>query len=57
MSVDEVNFTIREPRPEHPGSHWYDHKSHHMKWQLMFNVVEFYGLMDLGQVRSVVMVL
>jgi hypothetical protein len=29
----------------------------HMKWQLMFDVAEFYGLMDLGQVRSVAMVL
>jgi hypothetical protein len=28
MSVDGVNFTIREPRAENPGSHWYDHKSH-----------------------------
>jgi hypothetical protein len=28
MSVDEVNFTIHEPRAKNPGSHWYDHKSH-----------------------------
>ena len=28
MSVDGVNFTIREPRAKDPGSHWYDHKSH-----------------------------
>jgi len=27
MSVDGVNFTIREPRASNPGSHWYDHKS------------------------------
>jgi hypothetical protein len=28
-----------------------------MKWQLMFDVAEFYGLMDLDQVRSVAMIL
>jgi hypothetical protein len=28
ISVDGVNFTIREPRAKNLGSHWYDHKSH-----------------------------
>ena len=28
LTVDGVNFRIREPRVKNPGSHWYDHKSH-----------------------------
>ena len=28
LTVDGVNFSIREPRVKNPGSHWYDHKSH-----------------------------
>ena len=27
LTVDGVNFRIREPRVKNPGSHWYDHKS------------------------------
>ena len=57
MSVDGVNFTSSEPRAENPGSHWMitNHTvlASHMRWQLTFDVAEFNGLMDLGQVRSV----
>ena len=28
LTVDGVNFNIREPRVKNPGSHWYNHKSH-----------------------------
>ena len=28
LTVDGVNFSIREPRVKNPGSHWYDHKTH-----------------------------
>ena len=28
LTVDGVNFSIREPRVNNPGSHWYDHKTH-----------------------------
>ena len=27
LTVDGVNFSIREPRVKNPGSHWYDHKT------------------------------
>ena len=63
MSVDGVNFTIREPRAENPGSHWYDHKLHsagisyEVTVDVRHDVADVYGLIDLGQVKSLVMVL